>query len=291
MIQKLLHFQEKFPRISGLQFWKPWPKNSLKVRFSGWKIEKDEEIFFLLITIFLKTFFRGRWIQFWEPYTKNIAPTQKLLEKLFWEDCFSKKHSPGRSNFSFDTATEKTSPVGRNIFTERPKKIKQTVFLKKLLRYHKRVFRKVRLKFWQSRQKYLAWSPNLFCWRIGNDRKLVSYQWNCFFDTFLRGRRNEFLKRCRNFSAKISKPFAESPSLIEKNGFFRRKSFFFEKFHWASRMPFQQPVHAFSGKSKTILHSKWWTDEKCNFPMESARKGPPVGKKVVLKTHSKNLRE
>ena len=253
---KTFTLPRKVPPDKWIAVLKTLTKKLAKSPFFWLKNWKRRRNFFLLITIFLKTFFRGRWIQFWEPYTKNIAPTQKLLEKLFWEDCFSKKHSPGRSNFSFDTATEKTSPVGRNIFTERPKKIKQTVFLKKLLRYHKRVFRKVRLKFWQSRQKYLAWSPNLFCWRIGNDRKLVSYQWNCFFDTFLRGRRNEFLKRCRNFSAKISKPFAESPSLIEKNGFFRRKSFFFEKFHRADRMPLQHSVNEFLAQSKTILHSK-----------------------------------
>ena len=120
---KTFTLPRKVPPVKWIAVLKTMIKNSLKVRFFGQNLKTTKKIF-LLLTIFLKTFLRGRWIQFWKSYRKCIAHTQKLTEKLFWKDCFSKEHSPGRSNFSFDNATVKNSPVGRNIFTERPKKIK-----------------------------------------------------------------------------------------------------------------------------------------------------------------------
>ena len=46
LFQKFLHFQEKFRRICGLHFWKPWPKKLARSPFSCWKFENDEDIVF-----------------------------------------------------------------------------------------------------------------------------------------------------------------------------------------------------------------------------------------------------
>ena len=78
LIQKLLHFQRKFPRICGLQFWKPWPKKLCKSPFFAEK-SKTMQNFFLLINTFLKTFLQGRRIQFWQLCRDFSAKRPKVV--------------------------------------------------------------------------------------------------------------------------------------------------------------------------------------------------------------------
>ena len=56
---------------------------------------------------------------------------------------------------------------------------------------------------------------------------------NFFSRYVLRGRRNQFSKRCRNFSAKTPKLFAQSPQSKKIVSF--QGSFLCKKFYWASR--------------------------------------------------------
>ena len=140
------------------------------------------------------------------------------------------------------------------------------MFLKNFLRFPKRVFRKGRLQFWQSRQNCLAKSPNFFAGSPETMRKRFWLNWNYSSKLSLL-RRNQSWQPCWYFSTTTPNLFAESPKLTKKplvpltvrnfllenrkrykNGFVWLKMFL-QNVRLLRRGQFRQPWRKFSNKS------------------------------------------
>ena len=142
-------------------------------------------------------------MQSWKSCQISFAKGPKEMRKLSQKKYSSSKNSSGLSDFSFHNPTDKTSPVGRINFAGSPKKIKETVFLKKLLHFPKTFLWKGRLKYGQDRQTCLAESPKFSAGYLEPIKICVLSQLQFLFETLTRGRRFQCWQRHRNFSAKI----------------------------------------------------------------------------------------
>ena len=168
-------------------------------------------------------------------------PTESLLHiaQKRWKNFFGKKFIPRKILLDIQKLVLTTLPKrftsGSKQFCWKSEKDKvNCVFGKKVCFSPNRLFGKLGCSFGNAARRP-SLKIRIFCGKIRNDRKLVLFHLTFLFDTFLWGRKIQLWKPCWNLSAKTHEYFVESPNLIEKNSFFQRKFFFFEKFHWANR--------------------------------------------------------